>query len=136
MNLIEGSNAISSKVESRLIGKFLFWIPAIIIMSLIFYLSSKQSVPGPSFPDYIAHFIAYGILAATYYFALRNSSGSRVNFVLLAFLLTSFYGLSDEIHQSFVPGRESSVKDWAVDSFAGLVVPLAWNSLKAKKPVR
>lgn len=101
-------------------------------MAAIFYLSSKEQVPGPSVPDYVAHFIAYGFLAAAYYYPLQKTHGSGMKTVLIVLALTSLYGLSDEIHQSFVPGRESSAKDWAVDSLAGLVIPSVWHQINSK----
>ncbi len=37
----------------------------------------------------------------------------------LALLIASAYGVSDELHQAFVPGREPSVADWIADSLGG-----------------
>ncbi len=37
----------------------------------------------------------------------------------------SLYGLSDEWHQSFVAGRESSALDWLADTLGGLCGGLA-----------
>lgn len=98
-------------------------------MATIFFFSSQERVPGPSVPDYVAHFIAYSFLAAAFYYPLQKTHGSGMKTVFIVLALTSLYGLSDEIHQSFVPGRISSAKDWAVDSLAGIVVPVVWNRL-------
>jgi MYXO-CTERM domain-containing protein len=41
----------------------------------------------------------------------------------------SFYGASDEVHQSFVPGRDSDVLDWRADTIGGAAAAgllLAW----------
>lgn len=106
------------------------WIPSIVVMAIIYYLSSKEMVSGPSVPDYVVHFVLFGILAAAYHYALSRNydPGSRI--IIIVFIMTSIYGLTDEFHQSFVPGRQTSLKDWLVDSFAGITIPAIlyyWN---------
>lgn len=108
-------------------GRFLrFWFPLFLYSGIIFYVSSWPNVSAPeSWPhlDKIAHIIEYlpfGILTAR---ALTNA-GPRLGkkgvyfFVLL---ITCMYALSDEWHQSFVPGRESSFFDAAADLIGSMV---------------
>jgi VanZ family protein len=84
-------------------------------MGLIFYLSAQSSV-GPELPAFtrvIAHFSEYALLAALWRWALDPFLGAR-SFAAAA-AVTVLYSISDEIHQSFVPGRDSDPVDVLVD---------------------
>lgn len=61
----------------------------------------------------MAHLGLYGVLGGTLSWA-RRSSGGRTPHALLI-LLGLLYGVSDEWHQSFVPGRTPSAGDLAAD---------------------
>jgi VanZ family protein len=93
-------------------------------MAAIFALSARSDVPDlpAGLGDHTGHFIGYAILAAC---ALRGFAHARwggVGFPAAwrAIGLASCYGLTDEFHQSLVPGRTSSIDDWLVDT-AGAV---------------
>jgi hypothetical protein len=86
-------------------------------MALIFSLSHQSRLPVdmPSFfaADKLCHFLAYGVLA----FALWLSfvmNRHRLIFVP-ALVISCLYGLSDEIHQLYVPGRSFEWLDIAAD---------------------
>ncbi|MCG8568167.1 MAG: VanZ family protein [Desulfobacterales bacterium] len=86
----------------------------------------QSSAPSPLdtfslFPheDKVMHFLAYGILAVL---TARNMAGERPHWSpwaigIFAVLFTTAFGLSDEIHQSFVPQRHASVLDLVADFF-------------------
>jgi VanZ family protein len=79
-------------------------------------LSSVPDVPGPSWVPYgdkIAHVALYAVLGATLAWG-RWSSGRRLSHVLLV-LAGLLYGVSDEWHQRFVPGRDPSAGDLLAD---------------------
>jgi len=63
----------------------------------------------------IAHVIIYGILAVLIYRALIVGGTSKKKAVLMAFSLAAFYGATDEIHQYFIQGRESKLRDVVID---------------------
>lgn len=74
-----------------------------------------------------AHFIAYSTLGMLVlhtiilFFTLRYSS------VLVAFIITVSYAISDEIHQTFIAGRSGEVRDVLIDStgsFTGIMTYL------------
>jgi VanZ family protein len=95
------------------------WLPVIIIMSTIFYLSSlpgKEIIAaglGPE-PFHIGgHFFMYFFL----YIALYRATKSHWKSLLIVIL----YSLADEYHQIYTPGRSASLKDLIVDTSAGLV---------------
>lgn len=85
-------------------------------MALIFFFSA-DSDPGPDLPGYtrvIAHFSEYALLAALWLWALLPVLGRRA--LLAAAAISFLYALSDEYHQSFVPGRDADPFDVLVDS--------------------
>lgn len=108
--------------------RFYRMIPMVFIMGIIFFLSHQpgDTLHLPAFwgADKVAHFLAYSTLAATVVFAY--SAESRVQRPYLIFvstvLVTFLYGLSDEFHQSFIPGRFVSVGDVLADTCGGLFV--------------
>ena len=85
------------------------WAAVIAWMGLIFFLSSRSDLPNfapglPGFEEIGGHLTAYGVLAGLLWWALR---GSGVKYpATWALVLAVFYGVTDEFHQSFVPGRD------------------------------
>ncbi len=90
--------------------KFLY-LPLGLYWLLIFILTS---IPGGAIPtafggvDKLKHFGAYFVLAIllnfTLYLQNRFPLLSKKS-ILFTFLITLFYGLFDEVHQIFIPGR-------------------------------
>jgi VanZ family protein len=76
------------------------------------------------FTSYIAHFVEYAILALALYWALSHTLPRLPWKYLTAWLISVLYAISDEWHQSFVPGRTPSVQDVLVDA-AGAATALA-----------
>lgn len=108
-----------------------YWLPAVAVASLIFWLSSRTSLPpvGPAFPhlDKIEHAMIYALLGGWIIWALRRGHGLALPKVLvLAMLLTSAYGASDEIHQRYVPPRTCEVWDWLADTAGGALAAAAF----------
>lgn len=96
--------------------------PVIAYAGILFYLSHQPVLPAPPTGDKLAHFGAYAVLGAlltrAFYFGTRWSLGLVFTTSALA---ASLYGISDEIHQSFVPGRSADVADVAADALGALV---------------
>lgn len=86
------------------------WTPALVLMGLIFALSS---LPDPSPPVRFAH--SDKVLHAAAYAALAASLLIPGLPPLRAAGAAALYGATDEIHQRFVPGRDASLGDWAAD---------------------
>ncbi len=101
-----------------------YWGPIVAYAGLIFYLSSQphpeENLPSivSLFSDKFLHVIEYAVLGGLFYRGFRwgTDESWRPWAVPLALLCTSLYGVSDEIHQSFVPFRESSWLDWLADT--------------------
>lgn len=94
----------------------LAWAAVLSYMGVIFYLSHQPSLPIPMrfpFQDKAMHLTAYFILGVL--LAHGVYPGSHKKRFALAFAIAALYGISDEIHQMFVPGRDASVFDWFAD---------------------
>ena len=102
------------------------WVPALVIMGFIFVLSSLPSDKIPYYGglDYVlkkgAHALGYGLLGLSYYYALPRSL-SRTYRWILALIMAVLFALSDEYHQSFVQGRNSSIVDVAIDTVGAVI---------------
>lgn len=102
------------------------WAAVVGWMALIFFASGRSQFPDliklPAFQDIAGHFIAYGVLALLWRWALAGAGVRRAS--LWAFVAAVAYGISDEFHQSFVPGRHPDLLDILTDA-AGAGVALA-----------
>ena len=81
-------------------------------MCTIFFLSSQSSLPVKhmfTMQDKVFHFIAFACLGYGLYRILRFHQHKPIVITLVTIGVCGLYGLSDEIHQSFVPNR---VFDW------------------------
>lgn len=101
------------------------YFPFITACYVLYYLSSQTRLPNIDIfihMDKVLHFIAFFFLGGLAGFAtwVRRINGASIVWVE-AWLLASFYGMLDEIHQRFVPGRHSSWGDWIADTIGALV---------------
>jgi VanZ family protein len=75
----------------------------------------------------VLHLVEYGVLAALWIWGLRHGTDWPPRHVVVAAaVLTFLWGVSDETHQSFVPGRTARVTDAIADLVAALAVVTAW----------
>lgn len=125
-----------------MLRKYTKFIPAVLWMFLIFYLSSIPDIPSNKvfFVDFIfkktAHVIEYTMLFLLWFRAL----GSKNPFQAVVFSLV--YAFTDEIHQLFIPGRTGRLRDVGIDSigmivFAFLIVKFdLWKPLLSPLPTK
>ena len=114
---------------------FWYWVPVALYAGAIFYLSA-QSHPEDQLPsfllkdvsDKVLHAVEYGILGLLCYRAFRWAAGPAVarQAVVLAIVTASVYGITDEVHQFFVPFRESSWLDWLADTIGAAIGAMSW----------
>jgi len=111
------------------------WLPAIIWMAVIFFLSGRPDLPRPESDTAnlvlrkSAHFASYMALALLY---LRGLGGVDRRRGWIALLLAVAYAASDEYHQSWTPGREARLTDVLIDTagaVAGLLVAPAMRAV-------
>ncbi|MBZ0150334.1 MAG: VanZ family protein [Planctomycetes bacterium] len=105
------------------------WSLPVAVMGALWWLSSRQPQPHATsqlsaFLHNGAHVIAYATLAGFTWLALACAEQPRRRF-LVAFLIAVAYGVLDEVHQSCVPGRVSSIADLITDGVAAAMA-LAW----------
>jgi VanZ family protein len=108
----------SSLEDTELSGGFLSDI-------LTFFYNKCSSVPYISlFIDKVFHAGIYAVLGLLYYFSLRESGIYR-HLLLFSVVLAAGYGITDEFHQSFVPGRVASAGDVLADVIGAMFGALA-----------
>ena len=116
--------------------KFLkFWFPAFLYSGIIFYASSLPDVKPPldiknvDKAVHVLEYLPFGFLLARAF--VQQWPGIKIwQVVTIGSLL---YGISDEYHQSFVPGREAGVADVVADTIGGFLG--AWIYLFRQKRV-
>ena len=100
-------------------------ICALLWAAFIYYLSDQPSVDiAPMFThqDKLLHLAAYFVLGFFSLGALlRSPAGNRLPQVIGVTLLVALFGLLDEYHQSFVPGRNPALGDALADLAGGLL---------------
>jgi VanZ family protein len=99
----------------------LCWLPLILYCLLIFFQSanpSPEQIPSFPFSDKLLHFMAYGILGILFYRAYQTLKikDNLPLLMVLSVVSAILYGISDEVHQSFVPFREAEVADVIADT--------------------
>lgn len=110
----------------------LFRTLSIIWMGVIFFFSSLKNTDLkhlPAISDILAHGAVYGLLGVLLYFSFKKHRAFK------AVLISCLYGITDEIHQYFVPGRTPEVKDLFVDTlgaFLAVTLTVVLSSLKTK----
>jgi VanZ family protein len=104
-------------------------------MAVIFLVSSLHQPPlPPGVSDKPAHafgYLGFGVVIAR---ALAGGLPPRITLpqTLIGLALASLYGITDEVHQHFVPGRSADIADWYSDSIGsaiGLFGCWAWSIL-------
>ncbi|MBL7685629.1 MAG: VanZ family protein [Deltaproteobacteria bacterium] len=105
--------------------RYLYILLALLYASLIFYFSSRPALSVSH--DKMAHIFEYSLFGfiicpvLRYFFKIQHVG----KLILFAVFVVTLYGVTDEFHQSFVPGRESSIYDVIADfvgSFLGALI--------------
>ena len=131
---------MSDVARQDVMGQVLwYWVPVALYAGTIFYLSA-QSHPEENLPsfvfkevsDKVLHAVEYGILSLLCYRAFRRAAGPTVarQAVVLAIVTASVYGVTDEVHQAFVPLRESSWLDWLADTIGAAIAAMSWRFIR------
>lgn len=98
------------------------WLPLLLAMGVIFFASHQPAVDLPHFGLWdvafkkTGHFLAYAGLALL---ALRAVLAWQRPY-LTAFIIVFLFSLSDEFHQTFIPGRNGTPVDVAIDMTGSL----------------
>jgi VanZ family protein len=106
------------------------WLPVVAWAAAIFALSSVPDL-GTGLGGWdlalrkLAHAAEFALLGAL----LARATGRSG----LAFAIGALYAVSDELHQSFVPGRHASPVDVAIDAVGVAAGVLLWQSVRARR---
>ncbi|HER43935.1 MAG TPA: VanZ family protein, partial [Candidatus Eisenbacteria bacterium] len=102
------------------------WLPLIVWVIMIFSLSSipglsSEDIRLPRGYDKAVHFIEYTIFAMLYYRGL-SYGGVRIRWSIVIIVMMSGIAVAglDEMYQSYIPRRDSSIFDLTMDS-AGVI---------------
>jgi VanZ family protein len=99
--------------------KILDFLGLLFYCAFIYWLSAQSSLPTPDWFEYqdkLHHFGAYFVMGLLAWRSFRHPINSSIILALISILFCSFYGVSDEWHQSFVIGRSSNIFDWLADT--------------------
>jgi len=111
-------------------------IPVVLWAGVIFALSSLSNPPGHTsaeWPSYAAHLTEYAVLAflVARWASVAFRDGPLKLLLLAAWLVCTTYGATDEFHQSFVPERDASAVDWAVDALGAALGLAVWQLMES-----
>jgi len=113
------------------------WGPVALWAGLLFFLSSRSDLGAAGrIPDWITHGTAYLAFAVLVARAAVGGLGEPLagRTAAAVVLAVTLYGVSDEWHQSFVPGRDSSAGDVAKDAGGATVGVLLFRRLRGAWP--
>lgn len=117
----------TTEVKKLLHRPTVAWLLVALWMVAIFAVSAQPQLPH--LPDSLldllfkktAHATAYAILCALWLNAFRTAALPQKVAVPLALFLTFGYAISDEWHQTFVPGRHGQPSDVLIDTTGALI---------------
>ena len=119
----------------RLLPTLFLWAPPLVQMLAIFMVSGVSDVPAApgGISDKAIHGIVYGVLSVLWLRALAGGRrrGVTLRRTIVAVALSAGYGVTDEIHQAFVPSRHAELADVLADALgaaAGATL-VAWSIL-------
>jgi VanZ family protein len=118
----------------RLVG---YWAPPVVYGTVIFLLSAlphpEEELPSflGGISDKVLHLVEYGGLSLLCYRAFRWAAGEwgARHALWLAIVTATAYGLSDELHQVFVPPREADPWDLMADAIGAALGAVGWRRM-------
>jgi VanZ family protein len=123
-------------------SRLLLWGPVVLYLAFIFVLSSIAHPPElPNGSDKQLHSVLYAGLGMLLARALAGGLARAVTLgmVIATTVLAGLYGVSDEIHQIFVPPRQVEVFDVVADTIGGALGAIAlyaWGIIQGRHGLR
>lgn len=98
------------------------WLIVILIAIFIFYVSSLSFETAPlggfGWKTIAYHFLVFFFLG--FFLLISIIKGKKTNLFILPIIIAILYGISDEVHQLFVPNRAFTIPD-ILTNFAGIL---------------
>jgi hypothetical protein len=137
-----GEPRAAAQIARRAVAALGGWTLALpsLYMGFITFLSAqpggKDGLLGGSFDPgpwlgNLLHVPLYAVLGLLWKLALETRRVSARRSTVLTVLLVTLFGIADEVHQAFVPGRTASSLDAALDVAGALLACLIWPRLRA-----
>jgi len=110
-----------------MVRRIVRWIPAVIMMALIFIASGTPGDEVPEFGTFDlivkkgGHMTGYALLAIACFLAAYGDTKNMARCAVISLCISIVYAASDEYHQSFTPDRSPSVIDVGIDT-AGAII--------------
>jgi len=104
-------------------------ILALLIAMIIFYLSS---IPSSGYPrglgilTKVYHILIFFLISLLLIISIIKGKLENKYYIFIAILISMLYATSDEIHQSFVPGRTPAFTDVMIDSIGILIAGIVY----------
>ena len=123
---------------SRFNGWVKRWLPALIVMAMIFLASSIPSDKMPKVGEFdfeakkAGHMLGYALLWLSLVHGVNKPVGKSYWLAAVGCLL---YALTDEYHQSFVPGRNATLFDVGIDMIGVLISSILYSRFALVKRI-
>ncbi len=123
---------LTDRAVSSMNQKLKNWFLVVLWIGIIFFFSHQPDLKSdlPNQWDFIlrklAHISEYAILTFLLIRALSNYQLSKKKIILWSVFLAILYAVSDEYHQTFIFGREGTIRDVLIDS-AGVFFALLFS---------
>lgn len=121
--------------------KYFDVIALLLYCGLIFWLSNQPWLPIPNLienQDKFHHFAAYFMMGILAWRAFCHFITDKAILAVTCVVFCSLYGVTDEWHQAFVPGRQSDILDWLADTTGSILSTLfvkLFIAVKAKNSI-
>ncbi len=124
--------------QSKLRIFLLYWLPPIVYCTAIYLQSSypgPERMPDVRFLDKLLHFGAYALLGVLFFRAYETLPiKDRPQLLIgISIATTTLYGISDEIHQYFVPFRHADILDGVANTIGSICGVYAYYRWKARQ---
>lgn len=116
-------------MKSERLNRVTRWLPSLLWACVIFYASSRPGSTLPGGYSVQGHLGEYFIFGALLALALVQARPLK-QAVVIAVVIASVYGITDEFHQHFVAQRTPDVVDWGLDTIGAVAGALCATILR------